>query len=138
MLSDAETLVVTPYPQLTAPDSGEMKRAIAPGQNDVAFNLKATFFSAVAASCHTTVDALSAALQSGAQIILAICQATNPSATVDSLSAAITSAVRTQLDAAVRAGTITAAEESQLLAKLSGIDTWLTTPIGAGKDTAKS
>lgn len=138
MLSDTETLVVTPHPQLTAPDADKVKVAIDKGQSGVAFNLKATFFSAVAASCHTTVDALSAALQSGAQSVLAACQATNPNATVDSLSAAISSAVRTQLDAAVRAGTITAAQETQLLAKLSGINAWLTTPVDAGKSTTKS
>jgi hypothetical protein len=93
-------------------------------------NIKFTMISAVATSCNTTTDALFATAQAGGKSILAACQATNPNATVDSLSTAITTAVKAQLDTAVSSGKITASQESDMLSGIqSNLSTWLTTPL---------
>jgi hypothetical protein len=129
LLQATETLVVTPHPVLAVAD-GRGKTA-AEKQNSpagAAFgNAKSTIMSAAAASCNTTADALIGATNSGNASILSACQTTNPSATVDSVSAAIMTAVKAQLDAAVKSGAITAGDESSFLSDLqTNLSTMLT------------
>jgi hypothetical protein len=93
-------------------------------------SLKATVMNTIVASCNTTVDAFQSALQGTDKTPLAVCQATNPNATVASISAAVTAAIKPQLDAAVAAGQMTAADESQWLGSLQKLSAWLTTPNG--------
>jgi hypothetical protein len=87
--------------------------------------------STIAASCNTTVDAFQAALQGTDKTPLAVCQATNPNATVAGILAAVSAAIKPKLDAAVAAGQMTAADESQWLGLLQKLSVWLTTPNGS-------
>ena len=136
LLQATETLVVTPHPVLAVAD-GRGKTAAAK-QNSPAgaalANAKSTIMSAAAASCNTTVDALISAIDSGNTSILSACRTTNPSATIESVSAAIMTAVKTQLDAAVASGAITAGDESSFLGHLqTNLSTILTsTPQASG------
>jgi CheY-like chemotaxis protein len=113
ILSATETLVTTSNPTIVT----EPVKSNAGKQPGAQVNIKLVLINAVAATCNTTVDALQAARGSGISI-LAACQTTNPSATVKSLSAAILSAVKAQIDAQETAGQITAAEGTQVLANL--------------------
>jgi hypothetical protein len=137
LLAAVESEVVTPHLQLASPESDRPKDG-ASSPSDRAgdragglfASLKATVMTTVASSCNTTVDAFQTALQAGSQTPLAVCQATNPNATVASISAAVSAVVKPQLDAAVAAGQITAADESQWLGNLQALSAWLTTPNG--------
>jgi predicted small secreted protein len=124
LLSQAETLVTTPHPRLLPAPGSDAVGSLA--------NVKEILISTVATSCNTTTDALGAAVQAGGKSILQICQVTNPSATVTSLSVAIIGAAKSQLDAAVASGKITPSQESTVLAELrANLARWLTTPISA-------
>lgn len=123
------------HPQLASSDDDAAGPSAEKRAQSGGVNIKATLFSAVAAACNTSMDALSAALAPGGKSILQVCQATNPSVTLDSLATAVTAAIKAQLAAAVSAGQMTTAQESTMLAKLGqGIDTWLTTPISKQGD----
>ncbi|MGH2347779.1 MAG: hypothetical protein ACRDG4_21325 [Chloroflexota bacterium] len=108
--------------------------------NQAAFpNVKFTMISTAAVSCDTTADALIVAVNAGGTSVLAACEATNPAAAVDSLSAAIVTAVKAQLDAAAGAGTITASEESDFLTNpRSSLNKWLTTSVQASTGGPKA
>jgi hypothetical protein len=126
LLNQAEILVVTPHPRLASPEAGTAGGDALGSPASV----KALLIPIVATSCNTTPDALGAAVQAGGKSVLQICQATNPAATLDSLSTAITNAARSRLDAAVAAGAITTSQESKVLAALqANLPTWLTKPI---------
>jgi hypothetical protein len=93
---------------------------------------KLDLLSTLATDCSTTNAALTAAFQAGGRSVLAICQATNPGATAAGLASDLTTAAKTKLDAAVGAGQVTAAQESQMLSDIqANLTTWLTTPLGA-------
>ncbi len=133
ILAAAESEVVTPHLQLASAQSDRPKdgaRSPSDRAGGVVASLKSTVMNTVAASCNTTVDAFQAALQGTDKTPLAVCQATNPNATVASITAAVSAAVKPQLDAAVAAGQMTAADESQWLGNLQTLSTWLTTPNG--------
>jgi hypothetical protein len=125
-LTATETLVTTPHPDLA---SGGR-----PGSPDeLGMLFKLDLLSTLATDCSTTNAALTAAFQAGGKSVLAICQATNPSATAAGLASDLTAAAKTRLDAAVGAGQVTAAQESQILSDIqANLTTWLTTPLGAG------
>ncbi|HXT34470.1 MAG TPA: hypothetical protein VN837_02740 [Chloroflexota bacterium] len=132
LLNTTETLVVTPHPAL-APNEGQKIGSPQSGFG----NVKLTMITAAATSCHTTVDALLAAVQDGNTSILGACQTTNPAATLASLSTAITTAVKAQLDAAVSSGKLAASQESDFLGGLqTSLAKWLTSSgqsSGSGK-----
>jgi hypothetical protein len=134
-LSATETLVTTQNPKIVT-EQGKSGAGKQPGAQ---VNLKLDLINAVAASCNTTTGALQTLLNAGSTTILAACQTTNPSATVASLSAAILSAIRAQIAAQEASGQITAAEGTQLLAKLqAGLPSLLTTvPQQRGDSSAK-
>ena len=135
MLSSVETLVITPHPQLASATDGANEaiagKTAAPGDLQPPTELgaaKAAAFNAIAASCNTTASAFGAALQAGDRTPMVICQSTNPGATVDSVSAAITTALTNQLNADVSAGKTTAAEANSILTAIQGhTSVWLTT-----------
>jgi hypothetical protein len=132
ILNATETLVTTRNPKIVT-EQGKIGAGKQPGMQ---VNLKLDLINAVAASCNTTTDALQTLLSAGSTTILAACKTTNPSATVDSLSAAVLTAVKSQIDAQVAAGQVTAAEETQMLAKLqAGLPSMLTTPVNQGGDS---
>ena len=138
LLSAAEALVVTQHPDLSPagdrPGSNEDSRHLRIG-----LDIKDTILSAVASSCNTTVSALTASLEPGTSSVLSVCQTTNPNATVDTLSSAITTALTAQLDAAVRAGAITSTEETNILTKVAkSMSTWLTNPMGPSGSEQKA
>jgi hypothetical protein len=84
-------------------------------------------------ACNTNATALKAAITTGGKSLLAICQATNPSVTQSGLVSTLLAALKTKLDKAVAAKTVTAAQESTMLAKAQAyLTTLVTTPIPAG------
>ncbi len=139
LLSGAETMVVTPHPQFTSTagarfDAAAGKEAGTHQAMSELIAAKQAAGNAIAASCDTTTDAFYGALQAGGQTPLAVCQRTNPVATVDSISAAIDTALTNQLNADVAAGKTTAAQAAQVLADIKGHTAdWLTSAYGAGK-----
>jgi len=73
---------------------------------------------AIAAACHTTTEAYTQAMAQGGTDLLAVCRQTNPWITRDHLIAAVTANVKSQLDAAVAVGKLTADEASAELANI--------------------
>jgi hypothetical protein len=82
--------------------------------------------STAAAACHTTPQAVAAALQAGDRSMLAVCQATNPGMTADRLVDALLVPVTSQLDAQVASGALTSAQEAD---ELAGIRAKLTAMV---------
>jgi hypothetical protein len=91
------------------------------------------FGSAFAAACKTTQEGFKAAMSSAPdQSMLAACRRTNPTITADQLGAALLASAKQQLDAAVEAGTITAAQESDQLTRMRAkLTDTVTMPGGA-------
>lgn len=121
-------LVVTPHPAL-----GAVFAAVhgTQGQHGVGgrFSVMATLVTA----CHTSASALKAAIATGGNTLLAICQATNPAVTQSSLVSALLAPMKTKLDGAVTARTMTSAQESARLTQAETfLNTLITTPIPAG------
>jgi hypothetical protein len=127
-------LAVTPHPALSTGTTGagtgaRVKTAIQISMPDME--------SVLATACQTTAAALEAARQAGGQSILAICQRTNPSATAESLVAALTAAIKAKLDTLVTAGQLTAAQESDMLAAMRTKLTYLVTSVPPAGGAAK-
>lgn len=138
--TSVETLVVTPHPLLATSNMYPQKDASSapPDGGSAGPNVKAIVVTTLATACHTTLDALGAALQTGGKSVLAICEATDPGATVDSLTPTIISAATGQYDVAIQQGTATADQKRAALAILHDqIVAWLTTPITAQSNTIR-
>jgi hypothetical protein len=126
--SRVATLVVTPHPTLRMLFAGQHKAAGAR-----VGGMMSGVLNTMVATCNTTAAALKTAFQAGGKTPLAICQATNPGETQAGLVTALMGAVKTKLDAAVNAKTITAAQESQLLTRAqTHFNKWVTTTIPVG------
>jgi hypothetical protein len=140
----AEKLVTAPHPQLAPDDSTtgrpkDQSQGDNSGPNADVGNVKMTLITTVIAACHTTMDAFQSAIAPGDKSILAVCQLTAPSMSVDSLVATVEAAVQSKLAAEVSAGQLTAAQQSAILAQVQGnLATWLTTPVGPQTGGTKS
>jgi hypothetical protein len=125
-------LAVTPHPDLAT--GGVVVKA--GSKMGIAMSRQVDMAGVLATACHTSTAALQAALQAGSQSVLAICRQTNPTATADSLVAALLAPLKDGLDAGVRAGNLTADQEAQMLAnarvKLTAMVTGVP-PASAGK-----
>jgi hypothetical protein len=122
------TLVVTPHPKLGAIFAGARAARGAHKAGGLS-GLVTTLTTA----CNTNATALKAAITTGGKSLLAICQATNPSVTQSGLVSTLLAALKTKLDQAVAAKTVTAAQESTMLTKAQAyLTTLVTTPIPAG------
>jgi hypothetical protein len=138
LLSSVTKLVTTPHPQLRGAfrtGAGTQGRFGSPGQGTRGYGMLARgpILTTLATACHTTSSALQTAIRTGGKTILAICQSTNSSITESDLVTAITNSYKTRLDASVKAGRISASQESQLLANLkTRIETSITTPLPTG------
>jgi hypothetical protein len=122
-------LVVTPHPAL-----GAVFAAVhgARGQHGAGAKLGG-LLKVLTAACNTNATALNAAITTGGKTLLAICQATNSSVTQTSLVSTLLASMKTKLDQAVSAKTITAAQESTALTQAQAyLTTLVTTPIPAG------
>jgi hypothetical protein len=143
LLSRVTRLVTTPHPQQllgqfrgqTGPSNGQHGAAGGPARGHGLLRLSAVL-APVATACHTTPAALQTAIRAGGKSLLAICQSTNSSIQESDLVNAIINVVKTRLDAAVKAGYLSASQESKILAALTTrIETLITTPIPAGTST---
>jgi hypothetical protein len=86
-----------------------------------------------AAACHAAA-VTKGQFQSGKQTPLAICQATSPGMTADALATALIAPERAQFDAALAAGQITPAQESDSLAVLHRqLSAWVTSLSGTSR-----
>jgi hypothetical protein len=122
------TLVVTPHPALGAIYAGVHGARVQHGAGGL-FGLLTTLTTA----CNTNATALKAAITAGGKSLLAICQATNPSITQSGLVSTLLASMKTKLDKAITAKTVTAAQESTMLAKAQAyLTTLVTTPIPVG------
>jgi hypothetical protein len=121
-------LVTVPHPKL------RMLFALGNGAaNQHANAIRPALLRTLVATCNTTPAALKSAVQTGGQTPLAICQATNPSVTQESLVTALLSTIQTRLNAAVSAGAMTSQQESQILARIPArLNQWVTTTIPTG------
>jgi hypothetical protein len=136
LLAKMTTVVTTPHPTLPlGRSSGKAGTHGQPGSPVPGLRGRGVFargplLTTLATTCHTTSSALQTAIRSGGKSILAICQSTNSGVTETDLTTAIVNAYKARLDAGVKAGHITASQESQFLARLqSRIHALITTPL---------
>jgi hypothetical protein len=121
-------LVTIPHPKLRMLFAHGKRAA---GQHALA--IRPALLRTLVSTCNTTPAALKSAIRTGGQTPLAVCQATNPSVTQESLVTALTSAIQTRLDAAVSANAMTSQQESQILSQIqSRLNQWVTTTMPAG------
>jgi hypothetical protein len=124
-------LVVTPHPALGVLFAG-LRGTKAQRTGHVAGG-QAGLVTTLTTACNTNATALKAAITAGGKSLLAICQATNPSVTQSSLVSTLLASMKTKLDKAVAAKTMTATQESAALSKAQTyLTTLVTTPIPAG------
>jgi hypothetical protein len=118
-------IVATPHPKLRMLIGGKL--AAAGGAGGARSSLVAT----LAATCNSTAPALQAAFKAGGQSPLAICQATNPTATQASLVTAIANTLRARIAKHAKAiGLLTAQQKRQILQRiLARLASWVTTPL---------
>jgi len=84
-------------------------------------------------ACNTNATALKTAIMTGGKTLLAICQTTNASVTQSGLVSALLAALKTKLDRAVTAKTLTTTQESARLTQAQArLTTLVTTPIPVG------
>lgn len=121
-------LVVTPHPAL-----GAVFAAVHGARGQHGAGARLGLLTVLTTACNTNATALKAAISAGGKTLLAICQATNPSVTQSSLVSTLLASMKTKLDKAVTAKTITAAQESTTLTQAQTyLTTLVTTPIPAG------
>jgi hypothetical protein len=121
-------LVVTPHPAL-----GAVFAAVHGARGQHGAGARFGLLTVLTTACNTNATALNAAITTGGKTLLAICQATNSSVTQTSLVSTLLASMKTKLDQAVSAKTITAAQESTALTQAQAYLTNLvTTPIPAG------
>ncbi len=142
LLSSMTSLVATPHAQQLRGlrrHGGVRGRVGGPGQGRRGYGLLARgpLLTTLATACHTTSSALQAAIRTGGKTILAICQSTNSSITETDLVTTIINAYKTRLDARVKAGRISANQESQILTRLrTRTETLITTPLPTGSTSS--
>jgi hypothetical protein len=115
-------LVVTPHPAL---------RAVVAAVHGARGRLG--LLTALTTACNTNATALKTAITTGGKTLLAICQGTNASVTQSGLVSTLLATLKTRLDRAVTAKTITTTQESTRLTRAQArLTTLVTTPIPAG------
>jgi hypothetical protein len=118
----AAKLVVTPHPAL---------RAVVAAVHGARGRLG--LLKVLTTACNTNATALKTAITTGGKTLLAICQATNASVTQSGLVSTLLASLKTRLDRAVTAKTITTTQESTRLTRAQArLTTLVTTPIPAG------
>lgn len=121
-------LVVTPHPAL-----GAVFSAMHGAHAKQGAGTRLGLLTVLTTACNTNATALKAAITTGGKTLLAICQATNPSVTQSGLVSTLLASLKTRLDQAVTAKTLTPAQESTRLAQeQTFLNTLVTTPIPAG------
>jgi hypothetical protein len=133
LLAGVTKLVATPHPQqVLSRSKGPAGAAGGTARGHGMLGLSAVL-APVATACHTTPAALQTAIHAGGKSLLAICQSTNSSIQESDLVSVIINVFKTRLDAAVKAGYLSASQENKLLAAMTTrIETVITTPLPAG------